>query len=72
MSFHQIRSAQDFKEKWEEFLTNPDPALYQHISSIYLKLLIDSILPIIKDVGTIPSDLSYEEINAKRSMLSAT
>ena len=70
VSFHQIRSAQDFKEKWEEFLTsqklNADPALYQYLSSIYLKLLIDSILPIIKDVGTIPSDLSYEEINAIR------
>ena len=74
-SFHQIRSTDVFKEKWDEFFARCElrsqPDLYQHVSLIYFKQFIDTVLPVapINDDATttcIPEDLSYEEINALR------
>lgn len=70
--FHTVRSAQEFLEKWEEFLVKCDvpqePVLYQHLSLIMFKSLISAALPVLTESTSSVNVLTHEELSAIRYM----
>ena len=70
-AFHQLRSSEKFRKKWEEFLTwckmPTCPLFYQHFTAKLLEHIKHQI-PTVSETSceSQPSELTYEEQNAVR------
>lgn len=71
MKFHQVRSNDKFRRKWETFLSKlclpADPVFYQQLSLIAFESRVASSVQICAAAHAMePKDLNFEEMNALR------
>ena len=68
---YEVRCSEDFQGKWKAFCAaigvSYEPVLFQHITDLYVKAIVESVLPLPETPGpSVPNELTCEEESAVR------